>query len=156
MSTINTHLGSARNLDTAPHTVHEPAYVAYGILRWGFVALPLLMGLDKFFNLMTDWPNYLAGWIADLSPMSPQVTMYVVGAIEIVAAIAMVVKPRYASYVVSAWLVLIIVDLLTYSGFYDVALRDFGLLLAAVALTRLASMFDPSWRSVHTEMARNS
>jgi hypothetical protein len=103
--------------------------------------------LDKFFNVLTDWPGYLAPWIADLSPMSPQVTMYVVGVIEIVAAIAMTIKPRYAAYVVAAWLALIIIDLLSYSGYYDVALRDFGLLLAALALARLASMFDPAWNS---------
>jgi hypothetical protein len=103
------------------------------------------MGLDKFFNVLTDWPGYLAPWIADLSPMSPQVTMYVVGVIEIVAAVAMVIKPRYASYVVALWLALIIIDLLTLSGYYDVALRDFGLLLAALALARLASVYDTAW-----------
>ncbi len=129
------------------HTMQEPAFAAYSILRYGFIALPLLMGLDKFFNVLTDWPGYLASWIADLSPMSPQVTMYVVGVIEIIAAVAMVIKPRYASYVVAAWLALIIIDLLTFSGYYDVALRDFGLLLAALALARLASVFDPAWSS---------
>jgi len=127
--------------------MQEPAFAAYSILRYGFIALPLLMGLDKFFNVMTDWPGYLASWIADLSPMSPQVTMYVVGVVEIIAAVAMVIKPRYASYVVAAWLALIIIDLLTFSGYYDVALRDFGLLLAALALARLASVFDPAWSS---------
>lgn len=147
MSTTSAH--STTNLvpSASHHTLQEPAYAAYSILRYGFIALPLLMGLDKFFNILTVWPNYLASWIADLSPMSPQVTMYVVGAIEIVAAISMAVKPRYASYVVAAWLALIIIDLLSYSGFYDVALRDFGLLLAALALARLASTFDPAWRT---------
>lgn len=129
---------------TEQHTTRGAAYTAYTILRYGFVALPLLMGLDKFFNVLTDWPSYLAPWIADLSPMSPQATMYVVGVIEIVAAIAMLVKPRYASYVVALWLALIIVNLLSYSGFYDVALRDFGLLLAALALAQLASTYDPA------------
>jgi hypothetical protein len=71
--------------------------------------------------------------------------MYVVGVIEIVAAVAMVIKPRYASYVVALWLALIIIDLLTLSGYYDVALRDFGLLLAALALARLASVYDTAW-----------
>jgi hypothetical protein len=127
--------------------MRDPAFAAYSILRYGFIALPLLMGLDKFFNVLTDWPSYLAPWIADLSPMSPQVTMYVVGVIEIIAAVGMTIKPRYASYVVAAWLALIIIDLLSYSGFYDVALRDFGLLLAALTLARLASIFDPAWGS---------
>ena len=155
MSTISAQPATDGLHATAHHSLHEPAYAAYSILRYGFIALPLLMGLDKFFNLMTDWPSYLASWIADLSPFSPQVTMYIVGAVEIVAAIAMVIKPRYASYVVAAWLALIIVNLLTYSGFYDVALRDLGLLLAALALARLASVFDPAWSKTHTKMAKH-
>lgn len=145
MSTTNASPTTDRTAAVAHHTLNEPAFAAYSILRYGFIALPLLMGLDKFFNVLTDWPSYLASWIADLSPMSPQGTMYVVGVIEIIAAVAMVIKPRYASYVVAAWLALIIVDLLSYSGFYDVALRDFGLLLAALALARLASVYDTPW-----------
>lgn len=155
MSTVSAQPTTDGMHDTAHHSVHEPAYAAYSILRYGFIALPLLMGLDKFFNVMTDWTGYLASWIADLSPFSPQVTMYVVGVIEIIAAIAMVIKPRYASYVVSAWLALIILDLLTYSGYYDVALRDLGLLLAALALTRLASVFDPAWSKAHADMSKH-
>jgi hypothetical protein len=72
--------------------------------------------------------------------------MMVVGVIEIVAGIAVAIKPRYAAYIVAAWLAGIIVNLLTYSGFYDIALRDFGLLLAAVTLGRLAWLYDPAWR----------
>ena len=121
----------------------EPAYGAFWILRIGFVALPLWMGLDKFFNTLTVWPHYLAPWIVQLLPFSAQTAMYVVGAVEIVAGIAIALKPRYASYVVGLWLAGIIINLLTYSGFYDVALRDFALLVAALALGFLSASYDP-------------
>jgi uncharacterized membrane protein YphA (DoxX/SURF4 family) len=88
----------------------------------------------------------LAPWIDRLLPFSAQTAMYVVGAIEIVAAVAVALKPRYASYVVALWLAGIIVNLLTFSGFYDVALRDFGLLVAALALALLSAAYDPSLR----------
>jgi uncharacterized membrane protein YphA (DoxX/SURF4 family) len=125
---------------------HEPAYGAFWVLRVGFVVLPLWMGIDKYFNTLTNWPGYLAPWIDRLLPFSAQTAMYVVGAIEIVAAIAVALKPRYASYVVALWLAGIIVNLLTYSGFYDVALRDFGLLVAALALALLSAAYDPPLR----------
>ena len=137
----------------------DPAYGAFLLLRVGFTVLPIVMGLDKFFNLLTTspttWEGYLAGWIADLSPLSPTHTMMVVGVIEIVAGIAVAIKPRYAAYIVAAWLAGIIVNLLTFSGFYDIALRDFGLLLAALTLGRLASLYDPAWGR-HTASATNS
>ncbi len=122
----------------------DPAYGAFLILRIGFVVLPILMGVDKFFNLMTDWPGYLAPWIVHLLPFSAQTAMYVVGAIEIVAGILVAIKPRYAAYIVALWLAGIVINLLTYSGFYDIALRDFVLLLAALSLARLASIYDPA------------
>lgn len=124
------------------HMRSDPAFAAFWILRIGFVALPLWMGIDKFVNALTYWPDYLAPWIVGLLPFSAQTAMYLVGAVEIVAAIAVAAKPRYASYVVALWLAGIIVNLLTYSGFYDVALRDFGLLVAALALSRLAAQYD--------------
>jgi uncharacterized membrane protein YphA (DoxX/SURF4 family) len=123
-------------------SLSDPAYGAYRTLHIGFVVLPLLMGLDKFTNTLTNWPGYLAPWIVELSPFSAQTAMYAVGVIEILAGIAVAVKPRYAAYVVALWLAGIIVNLLTYSGFYDVALRDFGLLLAALALARLAAVYN--------------
>jgi len=138
---------------------HDPAYGAFVLLRVGFTVLPILMGIDKFFNLLTtspaNWEGYLANWIADLSPLSPVHTMMVVGVIEIVAGIAVAIKPRYAAYIVALWLAGIIVNLLTFSGFYDIALRDFGLLLAALTLGRLASVYDPAWGQ-HTGSTTNS
>lgn len=122
----------------------EPAYGAFWLLRVGFVVLPLWMGIDKFANTLTYWPGYLAPWIVHLLPFSAQTAMYVVGAIEIVAAIAVALKPRYAAYVVALWLAGIVVNLLSYSGYYDVALRDATLLVAALALGRLAATYDPA------------
>lgn len=126
----------------------NPAYAAFWILRIGFVVLPLWMGIDKFFNTLTDWPGYLAPWVADLLPITAQTTMYVVGVVEIVAAIGIAIKPRFAAFVVAAWLAGIIVNLLTLPGFYDVALRDLGLLVAALALAALAAEFDRG-KAVH-------
>lgn len=129
----------------------DPVYGAYLILRIGFAVLPIVMGLDKFTNLLTDWEGYLAPWIADLSPFTAHQTMLIVGVIEIVAGIAVALKPRYAAYVVALWLAGIIVNLLTYSGFYDIALRDFGLLLGALTLGRLAAVYDAP---LHTRATR--
>jgi uncharacterized membrane protein YphA (DoxX/SURF4 family) len=123
----------------------DPAYGAFLLLRIGFTVLPIIMGLDKFTNLLTTWENYLAPWIVDIVPLSAHQTMLVVGVIEIVAGIAVAIKPRYAAYIVAAWLAGIIVNLLSYPGFYDIALRDFGLMLAAVTLGRLAYVYDPAW-----------
>ncbi len=119
----------------------EPAYAAFLMLWIGFIAIPLIMGLDKFFNVLTNWESYLAPWIENLSPFSAHGTMMVIGVIEIIAAIVMILRPRYAAFVVAIWLAGIIVNLLTYSGFYDVALRDFGLLVAALALAVLARTY---------------
>jgi hypothetical protein len=119
----------------------EPAYGAFLMLWIGFIAIPLIMGLDKFFNVLTNWESYLAPWIENLSPFSAHGTMMVIGVIEIIAAIVMILRPRYAAFVVAIWLAGIIVNLLTYSGFYDVALRDFGLLVAALALAVLARTY---------------
>jgi uncharacterized membrane protein YphA (DoxX/SURF4 family) len=124
----------------------DPAYAAFLALRIGFTVLPIVFGLDKFTNKLTNWETYLAPWIVDVSPISAHQVMLVVGVIEIVAGIAVAIKPRYAAYIVAAWLAGIIVNLLSYPGFYDVALRDFGLMLAALTLAGLASVYDPAWR----------
>jgi uncharacterized membrane protein YphA (DoxX/SURF4 family) len=121
----------------------DPAYQAFVLLRVGFTALPIVMGIDKFSNTLVNWEHYLAPWIRDLSPLSALGTMHVVGVIEIVAGIAVAIKPRYAAYIVAAWLAGIVTNLLSYSGYYDIALRDFALMLAALTLARLASKYDP-------------
>jgi uncharacterized membrane protein YphA (DoxX/SURF4 family) len=121
----------------------DPAYQAFLLLRIAFTVAPILFGLDKFFNVMVDWEQYLAPWINDIVPGSASFAMHVVGVIEIVAGIFVFVKPRYGAYVVAAWLAGIIFNLLTYSGYYDIALRDFGLMLGALTLARLAKVYDP-------------
>jgi uncharacterized membrane protein YphA (DoxX/SURF4 family) len=125
----------------------DPAYQAFWLLRVGFAALPILFGLDKFFDVLVNWEIYLAPWINDIVPGTAAEAMYAVGVIEIAAGIAVALKPRYAAYVVAAWLGGIIVNLLTLSGYYDVALRDFGLLVGALTLARLASRYDPPFRA---------
>jgi uncharacterized membrane protein YphA (DoxX/SURF4 family) len=114
------------------------------VLRAAFAVAPVLFGLDKFANLMVDWSHYLAPWIGNLSPFTSQHTMYVVGVIEIVAGVAVALVPRFGAWLVAAWLLGIIVNLLTYPGFYDVALRDFGLLLGALALAQLSVRYAPA------------
>lgn len=121
----------------------DPAYQAFVLLRIAFTVAPILFGLDKFLNVMVDWEGYLAPWINDIVPGSASTAMHLVGVIEIVAGVFVALKPRYGAYVVAAWLGGIIVDLLTYSGYYDIALRDFGLMLGALTLARLASAYDP-------------
>src|SRR4051812_49861751 len=121
----------------------DAGYQAFILLRIAFTVAPIAFGLDKFFNVMVDWPNYLAPWINDIAPGSGQDFMYFVGGIEILAGLMVALKPRYGAYVVAAWLAGIIINLLTHSGFYDIALRDFGLMLAALTLARLASVYDP-------------
>ena len=124
--------------------LREPAYQAFLLLRGAFTLAPILFGLDKFANLMTFWPKYLAPWIDAIVPGSAQQDMYVVGVIEVVAGLAVAIVPRYGAWLVAAWLAGIIVDLLTGPHFYDIALRDFGLLVAAVALARLAVTYAPA------------
>jgi uncharacterized membrane protein YphA (DoxX/SURF4 family) len=125
----------------------DPAYQAFWLLRIGFTVAPILFGADKFANVLVNWEKYLAPWIRNLSPFSATHTMYIVGVIEIVAGILVALKPRYAAYVVAAWLGGIIINLLSYSGFYDVALRDFGLMLAALTFARLALAIVPARKS---------
>jgi len=120
----------------------DPAEQAFWLLRIAFTVAPIAFGLDKFFNVMVDWPQYLAPWINDIAPGSGQDFMYVVGAIEIVAGLIVALRPRIGAYVVAAWLAGIIFNLLTLSGYYDVALRDFGLLLGALTLGRLSAVYD--------------
>ena len=117
----------------------DPTRQAILLLRTVFTVAPIAFGLDKFVNLLTDWPGYLAPFIDRLVPGTTQQAMYAVGLIEIVAGVLVAVRPRHGAVVVAAWLAGIIANLLILGDFYDVALRDFGLLVGALALWRLTS-----------------
>jgi hypothetical protein len=139
---------ASAQLDGAPARAAEadwrdPRYQAFALLRLAFTIAPIAFGLDKFFDVLVDWPGYLAPWIDDIAPGTAQQFMYFVGATEILAGVIVALKPRYGGYVVAGWLAGIVLNLLTLSGFYDVALRDFGLMLGALTLARLASVYDP-------------
>ena len=120
----------------------NPAYRAYLILYAAFIVAPLLAGADKFVHLLVNWDQYLAPRIARLLPVTGHTFMLIVGAIEIVAAILVAVRPRVGGYVVAVWLWGIIVNLLLIPGYYDIALRDLGLSLGALALAWLAERFE--------------
>ncbi|TWF80473.1 hypothetical protein FHX44_116416 [Pseudonocardia hierapolitana] len=117
------------------------AHQAFLLLRTVFTVAPVLFGLDKFFGLLTDWEGYLAPQIDGLVPGTAHQAMLAVGVVEILAGVLVAVSPRIGGYVVAAWLAGIIVNLLLLGGFYDIALRDFGLLVGALALARLAAAF---------------
>jgi uncharacterized membrane protein YphA (DoxX/SURF4 family) len=119
----------------------DPAYQAFWLLRIGFTVAPIVFGADKFADLLTNWDKYLAPWINNIVPGTAHQALYAVGVIEIVAGLCVLIKPRFGAYLVAAWLLGIIVNLLSLSGYYDVALRDFGLLLAALTLARLATLY---------------
>jgi hypothetical protein len=124
----------------------DPSYQAFLLLRTAFTVAPIVFGLDKFTNLLTDWPMYLAPWIDAIVPGTAQQAMYAVGVVEILAGLVVAVVPRFGGWLVAAWLGGIILNLLTIPGFYDIALRDVGLLAGAVALARLAVRHSPSRR----------
>ena len=126
----------------------DPTAQAFVLLRIAFTVAPILFGLDKFANVLTDdWTKYLASEFNSLLPGSAAAGMHIVGVIEVVAGLAVLVAPRFGGFLVAAWLGGIIVDLLLVGGYGDIALRDFGLMLSALTLTRLASAYadrDPS------------
>ena len=125
----------------ADNVASSSGHQAYRILHFGFTVAPILAGLDKFFHLLVNWDQYLPGVVARMSPVPPHTLMLIVGVIEIVAGIGVAIKPRIFAYVVAAWLAVIIINLLLIPGYFDVALRDFGLLLAALALGALSQQF---------------
>lgn len=133
-ATIRTAEGSARTKADAT----SPAYQAFQILRIAFTVAPIVMGLDKFFHLLVNWDQYLPSFVNNMLGGRGHEFMYVVGVIEIVAGIGVFLMPRVFAYVVAAWLALIIINLLMIPGYFDVAMRDFGLLLGALALARLS------------------
>lgn len=137
---IDTHTpGHAPTAEHASAVAHQ----CYLVLRLGFTVLPIVFGLDKFTNLLVGWKQYLAPWIVDIAPFEPSTIMHIVGVVEIIAGLLVALKPRYGAWLVAVWLLGIIVTLATSPGWFDIALRDVGLLLAALTLARLASVFDP-------------
>lgn len=131
-----------RTLNTSTTDASEAAYQAYHILRTAFIVAPIVAGLDKFFNVLVNWEQYLPSFVGRMIGGHGHEMMLAVGVIEIVAGLGVFFKPKIFAYVVSAWLLLIVANLLMVPGYYDVALRDFGLALAALALGRLSSKFD--------------
>lgn len=122
-------------------TQTRPAYQAYQLLYLGFIIAPLVAGVDKFTNFLTDWDKYLAPVVAGLLPFSAGTFMLFVGIVEIGAAVLVALRPQIGAYVVAAWLAGIVINLLLIPGYFDVALRDFGLMLGALALARLSVEF---------------
>ena len=131
--------------------LRDPTFQAFALLRTVFTVAPILFGLDKFFDILTDWNQYLAPWINDIVPGSATTAMEIVGVIEVAAGILVALAPRIGAYVVALWLLGIIVNLLSLPGYYDVALRDVGLFVAALALGRLAQA-----RAVTTRESRST
>ena len=129
------------SLGEASADAARPAYQAYQILHVGFTVAPIVAGLDKFFNLLVNWEQYLPSFVNDLLGGQGRYFMLAVGVIEIIAGLGVAFKPKIFAYVVAAWLLLIIANLLMIPGYFDVALRDFGLALAALALARLSREF---------------
>jgi uncharacterized membrane protein YphA (DoxX/SURF4 family) len=150
--TISPHATTAAETEAGGHTLRDPAFQAYLVLRTAFVVAPILFGIDKFFNWMTYWPKYLWIGIPNFINVSPQHFMYAVGVVEIAAGLLVLVWPRVGSWVVAAWLAGIVTNLVIQSiaigghtqVFWDIALRDFGLMIAAIALARLAAVFAPA------------
>jgi hypothetical protein len=119
----------------------RPAYQAYQLLYLGFIVAPLVAGLDKFTHFLTAWDKYVAPVVADMLPLSVDTFMIVVGLVEIAAAVLVALRPRIGAYVVAAWLAGIVINLLLIPAYFDIALRDFGLMLGALALARLSKEF---------------
>jgi hypothetical protein len=137
-------MAHADSTGTTAARLDNPAYQAFWLLRLGLTVAPILFGLDKFAHVLVDWDRYLAPEFADLFTADPHTLMYFVGAIEVFAGLVVFLRPRFGGYLVAAWLTGIIVNLLMMASFYDIALRDFGLVLAALTLARLAAAFPSS------------
>ena len=129
------------------HWVGHPDAQAFWILRVGFTVAPIIAGIDKFSDKLVNWDQYLAPWIVRIVGNAHGFMMFA-GVVEIIAGIGVAIWPRVFGWIVGAWLLGIIVNLVTYPGFYDIALRDLGLMLAAIALARLAEPRDFGPRTV--------
>ncbi|MDQ3650032.1 MAG: hypothetical protein M3458_07060 [Acidobacteriota bacterium] len=128
-------------LAEANTNVARPSYQAYQILRLGFTVAPIVAGLDKFFHFLVNWDQYLTSFVNNLTGGHGHQLMLAAGVIEIAAGIGVALKPKIFAYIVAAWLLMIVVNLLMIPGYFDVALRDFGLSLGALALARLSHEF---------------
>lgn len=137
-------ISSATSIPAARADFSNPSYQAYQILHLGFVVAPIVAGLDKFFHVLVDWDQYLPPFVNAVVGGHGHELMLAVGVVEIVAGLGVAFKPRLFAYVVAAWLLLVVVNLLLIPGYFDVALRDFGLALGALALARLSHVFDRS------------
>jgi len=126
---------------TPTNDVRNPVFQSFWLLRIGFTVAPILFGADKFAHVLVNWDKYLAPRIVDHIPWTAHQAMYAVGVVEIVAGLVVLLRPRFGGYLVAAWLAGIIANLLLIPDYYDIALRDFGLLLAALTLARLAKAF---------------
>src|SRR6185503_18533893 len=133
---------TSRKKPLAEANVSGPAYQAYQILHVAFIVAPIVAGLDKFFHLLVNWDQYLPPVVKRMIGGHGHELMLVAGVIEIIAGLGVAFKPKVFAYVVSAWLLLIVVNLLMIPGYFDIALRDFGLSLGAFALARLSHQFD--------------
>lgn len=133
-----TRTGVRNTSTTASGGSDRAAHQAYLLLRTVFTVAPVAFGIDKFFNLLTDWEEYLAPWINQLIPGDAHQAMLMIGVVEIIAGVLVAVRPQIGGYVVALWLAGIIVNLISIGEYYDIALRDFGLLIGALALARLA------------------
>jgi hypothetical protein len=139
---MSTHAHSHPQAWTQSVATRDPVAQSFWLLRIGFTVAPILFGIDKFATVMTDWTKYLASEYNDLIPGTASQAMHMVGVVEIAAGLLVAVRPRIGAYVVAAWLAGIILDLLLVGGYGDIALRDFGLLLGALTLGRLATAVD--------------
>jgi hypothetical protein len=139
---INTAIDRPVRISTTERRIDNPVFQAFTLLRIGFTVAPILFGLDKFLDWLVGWDHYLAPEINDLIPGNAHQAMLAIGVIEIAAGVTVALRPRFGGYLVAAWLAGIIVNLLLQADFYDIALRDFGLLLAALTLARLATAFE--------------
>lgn len=149
MSVITTPATTAAAPATATRHADpgDPTYQAFWLLRIAFTVAPIAFGLDKFAHVLVDWDRYLAPELTDLFNADAHTLMYFVGVIEVAAGLVVLLRPRFGGYLVAAWLAGIIANLLLMADFYDIALRDFGLLLAALTLARLATAFPERLRS---------
>src|SRR3954471_466065 len=142
MSTLAATLRPVR-VPSSDAIKRDPVAQAFLVMRIAFTVAPILFGLDKFANVLTnDWTRYLSTQFNDIIPGNASTAMHIVGVVEIVAGLVVAVTPRFGGLLVAAWLGGIIINLLLVGGYGDIALRDFGLMMAALTLTRLASAFD--------------